>query len=353
MEQIVREKKNHCMRHPYSYSLTTHDRYLFQGQEMDNEVKGEGNSVNYSFRMHDPRFGRFFAIDPLVSKYPHNSPYAFSENRLIDGIELEGLEVHLQNQSNSDGSTNQSGDYDFSQGSNQTPNVTQSSPFYVFSSNGSFENLNKAGYQPSDFVGPLSEQFMDEAGIVNGNTPIKDLGISASVMMVHGNKPGESAPPGSHGALGGLNGGHVFFNLNGREYGFSNSIEGASLFPHNGKGFTGKFENDEYIAFEERRNLIAKKVSEAELNITLDQYLGLYYFYRSPNNKLNKPSYDYATFGYRCASSAADALNKANIFEIKNPKRQATTPAEFRGLMMENGLEWYIKYKGSEDFIWR
>lgn len=44
--------------------------------------------------MHDPRVGRFFAVDPLASKYPHNSPYAFSENRVIDGVELEGLEYH-------------------------------------------------------------------------------------------------------------------------------------------------------------------------------------------------------------------------------------------------------------------
>jgi len=42
--------------------------------------------------MHDPRIGRFLSIDPLASKYPHNSPYAFSENRVIDGVELEGLE---------------------------------------------------------------------------------------------------------------------------------------------------------------------------------------------------------------------------------------------------------------------
>jgi hypothetical protein len=42
--------------------------------------------------MHDPRVGRFFAIDPLTAKYPHNSPYAFSENRVIDAIELEGAE---------------------------------------------------------------------------------------------------------------------------------------------------------------------------------------------------------------------------------------------------------------------
>lgn len=69
-------------------------RYGFQGQEADDEIKGEGNSVNYKYRMHDPRIGRFFAIDPLAGSYPHNSPYAFSENRVIDGVELEGLEFN-------------------------------------------------------------------------------------------------------------------------------------------------------------------------------------------------------------------------------------------------------------------
>lgn len=43
--------------------------------------------------MHDPRIGRFFAVDPLAAQYPHNSPYAFSENRVIDKVELEGLET--------------------------------------------------------------------------------------------------------------------------------------------------------------------------------------------------------------------------------------------------------------------
>jgi hypothetical protein len=59
---------------------------------MDDEVKGEGNSVNYKYRMHDSRLGRFFAIDPLFKDYPWNSPYAFSENSLINAVELEGLE---------------------------------------------------------------------------------------------------------------------------------------------------------------------------------------------------------------------------------------------------------------------
>jgi hypothetical protein len=32
------------------------------------------------------------SIDPLSGKYPHNSPYAFSENRVLDAFELEGRE---------------------------------------------------------------------------------------------------------------------------------------------------------------------------------------------------------------------------------------------------------------------
>lgn len=42
--------------------------------------------------MHDPRVGRFFAVDPLAPKYPFYSPYQFSGNRVIDMVELEGLE---------------------------------------------------------------------------------------------------------------------------------------------------------------------------------------------------------------------------------------------------------------------
>ena len=66
--------------------------YGFQGQEMDNEIKGDGNSINYKYRMHDPRLGRFFAVDPLAGKYPYYSPYAFSANRVIDMVEQEGLQ---------------------------------------------------------------------------------------------------------------------------------------------------------------------------------------------------------------------------------------------------------------------
>jgi RHS repeat-associated protein len=81
------------MQVPNRFASIEDYRYGFQGQEKDDEIKGEGNSLNYTFRMHDPRVGRFFAVDPLFKDYPYNSTYAFSENRIMDAIELEGLEA--------------------------------------------------------------------------------------------------------------------------------------------------------------------------------------------------------------------------------------------------------------------
>jgi RHS repeat-associated protein len=80
---------------PNRHGSSNSYRYGFQGQEKDDELKGEGNSLNYTFRMHDPRVGRFLSLDPLAPQYPHNSPYAFSENRVIDGIDLEGREFYF------------------------------------------------------------------------------------------------------------------------------------------------------------------------------------------------------------------------------------------------------------------
>lgn len=67
-------------------------RYGVQRQERDDELRGVGNSLNFEYRNYDPRLCRFISVDPLEKKYPHNSPYAFSENVVIDHIELEGLE---------------------------------------------------------------------------------------------------------------------------------------------------------------------------------------------------------------------------------------------------------------------
>ncbi len=74
------------------FKSSTDYRFGFQGQELDNEIKGKGNSINYKYRMHSPRVGRFFAVDPLSPKYPALTPYQFSSNNPIAMVEIEGLE---------------------------------------------------------------------------------------------------------------------------------------------------------------------------------------------------------------------------------------------------------------------
>ena len=47
---------------------------------------------SFKWRNHQPDIGRFFGIDPLAEEYLYNSPYAFSENKVVAHVELEGLE---------------------------------------------------------------------------------------------------------------------------------------------------------------------------------------------------------------------------------------------------------------------
>ncbi len=71
-------------------------RFGFQGQEADNKIGGLGQHLNYTFRNYDSWIIRFGAIDPLAGKYPYWSPFAFSGNRVIDAVELEGAEYSFQ-----------------------------------------------------------------------------------------------------------------------------------------------------------------------------------------------------------------------------------------------------------------
>jgi len=67
--------------------------YKYQGQERQDEFGLNWDS--FKWRNYDYAIGRFMSIDPLAEKYVYNSPYAFSENRVIDARELEGLEAGL------------------------------------------------------------------------------------------------------------------------------------------------------------------------------------------------------------------------------------------------------------------
>jgi RHS repeat-associated protein len=63
----------------------------FQGQEFNDDL--DVNYYEFKWRHHDPQIGRFIQIDPLANEYVYNSTYAFSENKVTNHIELEGLEA--------------------------------------------------------------------------------------------------------------------------------------------------------------------------------------------------------------------------------------------------------------------
>jgi RHS repeat-associated protein len=69
----------------YKYGYNTHEK--------DNEVKGNGNSLDFGARIYDSRSGRWLSVDPLASKYPAHSPYSYCLNNPIIFVDPDGADV--------------------------------------------------------------------------------------------------------------------------------------------------------------------------------------------------------------------------------------------------------------------
>ncbi len=72
---------------------------LFQDQQHVDDLGL--NWDGFKWRNHMPELGRFFGGDKLAEKYYYNSPYAFSENKVVSHRELEGLEAEWSTYSQS------------------------------------------------------------------------------------------------------------------------------------------------------------------------------------------------------------------------------------------------------------
>ncbi len=66
------------------------DLKTYQDQEFTEDLGL--NTHEWRYRVSDPAIGRFWQVDPLTEDYMDWGPYVFSGNRLIDAVELEGLE---------------------------------------------------------------------------------------------------------------------------------------------------------------------------------------------------------------------------------------------------------------------
>ncbi|OYU93134.1 MAG: hypothetical protein CFE21_21685 [Bacteroidetes bacterium B1(2017)] len=76
----------------FRYYLQEYGGYYFHfnGQEKDDEIKGDGNDLDFGARVYDAMLGRWLSLDPLTKKYPGLSPYNFSINNPIAFIDPDG-----------------------------------------------------------------------------------------------------------------------------------------------------------------------------------------------------------------------------------------------------------------------
>ncbi|MGG5207297.1 RHS repeat-associated core domain-containing protein, partial [Chryseobacterium sp. MIQD13] len=79
---------NHLKTRNAYFGAGNYRNYKYQEQELQ-----ETGFYSFKWRNYMPDVGRFFNIDPLSEKYSYQSHYNFSENRVIDARELEGLEA--------------------------------------------------------------------------------------------------------------------------------------------------------------------------------------------------------------------------------------------------------------------
>jgi RHS repeat-associated protein len=157
-------------------------RYGFEGIERTNEISGEDNHYQFKYREYDPRIGRFWSVDPLTASYPWNSTYAFAENRVIDGIDLEGLEYVSANDAgiDPDQHRNDNGTYSFSLGDQSFNNVTM-----VDINGSSYFDLGQHMYYGDNAWSPTgtrAEQMTEETrwgiGMVNYYTNLQMQDVS-------------------------------------------------------------------------------------------------------------------------------------------------------------------------------
>ena len=69
--------------------------YGYNGQQKDDEIKGEGLSYDYGNRMYDPWTCIFHSRDRFADKFPWQSPYSYAGNMPIAAIDMNGDSLYL------------------------------------------------------------------------------------------------------------------------------------------------------------------------------------------------------------------------------------------------------------------
>jgi RHS repeat-associated protein len=72
-------------------------RYGFNGKEVDNELKGDDNSLDFGDRFYDPRITRLLSVDHKSGAYPSHSPYSYAVGNPVFYIDPDGNSVEPSN----------------------------------------------------------------------------------------------------------------------------------------------------------------------------------------------------------------------------------------------------------------
>jgi RHS repeat-associated protein len=88
--------KNRTEYYPYGWEIklvggvADNKRYGYNGKERDNDVKGEGNQLDFGAREYDPRIARLSSLDPFKELFASESPYLYAGDNPIIFIDLDG-----------------------------------------------------------------------------------------------------------------------------------------------------------------------------------------------------------------------------------------------------------------------
>ncbi|OFX60748.1 MAG: hypothetical protein A2046_07880 [Bacteroidetes bacterium GWA2_30_7] len=157
-------------------------RFGFNGVEKDDEIRGlTGTNYTFKFREYDPLTGRFWSVDPLASKYPWNSTYAFAENDVIRSIDIEGLEKWKM--SSTDGKTTAT-----SEGPWSTKTLDEfSAKTGLSADNNPDETINKNTISPIPYKGEITKGFLNDYTFNLQNkeitqTPNFNMGVGMGIL---------------------------------------------------------------------------------------------------------------------------------------------------------------------------
>jgi len=74
-------------------------RFGFNGKLKDDEIKGNGNSIDFGARIYDSRLGRWLSLDPLQVDYPYFSPFQFCADNPVINVDPDGKKIKPANES--------------------------------------------------------------------------------------------------------------------------------------------------------------------------------------------------------------------------------------------------------------